>query len=128
LDDRVLDRGRAGEATVEQIALGAAVPRHRFDAQRHAHDGIGQRDGVERLAHQTHPPFLLGAWSRRADDVCSLRTIAEREDERHLARALAAFDERRAHRTGERVDDEQQPLGILESVLHPFHRCTGQRS
>ena len=36
-------------------------------------------------------------------------------------------DELRAHRAGERVDDEEQPLGILEPVLDPLERRVGQR-
>src|SRR5436189_1498309 len=58
----------------------------------------------------------------------ALRAVAEREDESHLTRALATLHERRAHRAGERVDDEEQSLGILEPVLYPLERRVRQRS
>ncbi len=54
-------------------------------------------------------------------------TVGEREDHRHLARALAARLELRRDVSDERVDDEDETLRILERVIHPVERSGRQR-
>src|SRR2546423_1089769 len=53
--------------------------------------------------------------------------IRERENHRHLARALAARLELRRDVSDQGVDDEDETLRILECVIHPVERSQRQR-
>ena len=128
LDDRVLDHRRARESAVEQIALRAVVAV--TDSTRSVTpitaSGSVSVSSASRTSRIQRFCSALGRDDRMACVRC-VRLPSEKTSAISRARSPRLI-ERRAHRAGERVDDEQQPLGILEPVLHPLDRRAGQAS
>src|SRR5688500_14306537 len=122
LRDGFLGCACSREAAIEDVTLSLHLACHRFHAQSYSGDSVGQLDAIQVRADETHPRLPARGRARRADEVLVCRSIGEREDERHLARAQSLRRESGRYVVHQRVDHEHQALGIGERVIHPVHR------
>src|SRR6266699_1726814 len=127
LRDRFLRRARGGKSTIEDVSLPLDFSGNRFYANGDADHALRKSDPLEMRANESHPRLMAGRRSSRTHQVLVALAIGEREDHRHLTRALAARLEIRRDVSDERVDYENEALRILERVLHPVERSRWQR-
>src|SRR5712672_1243524 len=127
LRDGFLRRICRCKSAIEDVSLPLDFSGDRLHANRDADDAVGKSDSLQVRAYQSHPRLVAGRRSRGSNEMLEGLAIGEREDHRHLARALAARLEIRRDVSDERVDDENQTLRILEGVLHPVERSGRQR-
>ena len=113
---------RRREAAVEQVALVAGIGDDRGGVQRQADHTRRQDHALQNRAGETQPRLATRRRPTGANGTRERVAVREPQLDRHLARERSALRQLLAHGAEERVDGEDEPLGVGERVVAPLER------